>query len=128
MDKAQIHRCSENRTRLCLTQFHGRAFGVAGVDVLRATQPPALANVAAPSRPRRRSQGLFRCFWRHLRLSWSARPAGAETAWRSRKRLSRGVDGPAGLQGRVRNPRWCLTRAGAQVEELPDLLGTGFHR
>ena len=33
-----------------------------------------------------------------------------------------------GLQGRVRKPRRCLTRADAQAAELPDLLRRGFHR
>ena len=31
-----------------------------------------------------------------------------------------------GLQGRVRKPRRCLTRADAHAEELPDLLKRDF--
>ena len=51
-------------------------------DVLRASQPPALADAAAPSRPRRQSQGLFRCFWRHLAERVNRKWAGDSRAGR----------------------------------------------
>ena len=100
--------------------------GVAGADVLRASQPPALADAAAPSRPRRQSQGLFRCFWRHLAERVNQQWAGDSRAGRHRRAVrcsslpSRACS-PGGRAGfaPVRSPSHSRTRRGGHLAWPP---------
>ena len=99
MNKAQIHRGSKNRTRLCRTQSHAERSGWP-----RSTFYEQRSRRPSPTQQRRadldgKVKACFAASGGTLRLSQSTRSAAPRRPWRSRKRPSRGVDGPPGVAG-----------------------------